>query len=59
MNISDYLHERLSLEKIKADSYRKCSYLNLRDNGEIKIELTNCVNEKQPYICKYGIFINF
>jgi hypothetical protein len=59
MNISDYLYEKLSLEKIKADSYRKCSYLNLRDNGEIKIELTNCVNEKQPYICKYGIKYNF
>ncbi len=48
--------QKLSLNKIAYDKYRKCAYLNLRDNGDAKIELTNCNNEKQPYICKYGNF---
>ncbi len=47
---------RFSLDETKLDPYRKCAYLNLRDNGEIKVELSNCINEKQPYICKYGNF---
>lgn len=46
--------DQFSLSKIREDAYRKCSYLNLRDDGNVNIELTNCNNEKQPYICKYG-----
>ena len=48
--------EKFSLDKINYDKYRKCAYLNLRDNGDVKIELSNCNNEKQPYICKYSNF---
>ncbi len=46
---------------MRDDPYRKCSYLNLRDNGDVNIELSNCFNEKQPYICKYSkfCFVNF
>ncbi|CAF0777204.1 unnamed protein product [Brachionus calyciflorus] len=35
------------------DVYRQCSYLNVRDNGEMIIELANCRNDQHNYICKY------
>ena len=45
---------KFDLNKIDYDEYRKCAYLNIRDNGNNKIELTNCNNERQPYVCKYS-----
>ena len=57
VNLTDEMMNKFSLEEIKEDSYRICSYLNLRDNGNIKIELTNCKYEKQNYICKYGKYL--
>lgn len=53
-NVSQEVIDYFSLAKLKEDQYRKCTYLNIRDDGNVKIELTNCQNEKQPYICKYG-----
>ena len=50
---SNMIH-KFALERIRYDKYRKCAYLNIRDNGNVKIELTNCKNERQPYICKYS-----
>ena len=54
VNLSESLMERFGMEKARSDSYRRCAYLNLRDNGEVKIEATNCGDEKHPFICKYG-----
>lgn len=44
---------KFELDKKRYDEYRKCAYLNLRDNGVVNIELTNCNNGRQPYVCKY------
>jgi hypothetical protein len=53
-NLSNDLFFNTSLNTIVHDSYRKCAYLNLRDDGNVKIELTNCNHDTLPYICKYG-----
>ena len=36
------------------DKYRRCAYLNVRDNGDLIIEWANCINDQHNYICKYG-----
>lgn len=58
MNVSDYFIKNFQLDRIKEDQYRKCAYLNVRDNGDIQIELSNCNYDKQPYICKYSKLFN-
>jgi hypothetical protein len=53
-NVSLDFIQKYQLDRARADQYRKCGYLNLRDDGDIKIEVTNCINEKHPYVCKYS-----
>ncbi|RNA23936.1 hypothetical protein BpHYR1_042882 [Brachionus plicatilis] len=41
------------LVKPSNDKYRRCAYLNVRDNGDLIIEWANCINDQHNYICKY------
>lgn len=54
MNVSSEFIERYELDQVRGDEYRKCGFISLRDNGDTRIDLTNCVNDKHPYICKYS-----
>ena len=39
--------------------YWPCGYINLRGNGDINIDNSNCDRDHKPYICKYGIYFLF
>ena len=57
MNVSSDFISKYELDYLRGDQYKRCAYLNLRDNGDNKIDLTNCYNDRHPYICKYSKLI--